>query len=76
MGFDCVLSDNRVLSFNTLHLNTLYKVLLADKEDDQNRYRHGQGYSHHLADLRGSHGRIQELKTYGYREFLGGIQVD
>ena len=62
-----------LLSLNALHLNTLYEVLLADKEDHQNRNGHGQRYGHHLADFGGAHGGIQELQADGNREFLRGI---
>ena len=64
------------LSFDSLHLNSLYKIFLTDKEDQQNRKCHNYGNSHHLTDFRGSHGGVQELKPNGNRKFFGGVQIN
>ena len=67
---------DRVSALDSLHLDAFYEIALADEEDDQYRKRHNQSNCHHLTNFGGTHGGVQELKTDGYGEVLGGVQVD
>lgn len=64
------------LTFNSLHLNTFYKVFLAEEENNQYRNCHNEGNCHHLTDLCCSHRRVQELDTDCNGKLFGGIKIN
>jgi len=58
------------------HFNTFDKVPLAQEKDNQHGNHGGDGYGHHLPDLRLPHGAVEELQTNRQRKLLRAVDVD